>query len=88
MGHLLGGMLMFALLVWMAWRATHMPITLAEAPKLKWVLRIGVAVHVAGDGHSAEQVIGMAAQAAHAARAEGNVVVWFDAAVTTRLADR
>ncbi|MDH0019322.1 EAL domain-containing protein, partial [Stenotrophomonas sp. GD04028] len=26
--------------------------------------------------------------AAHAARAEGNVVVWFDAAVTTRLADR
>ncbi|MCH3793554.1 COX15/CtaA family protein, partial [Campylobacter jejuni] len=23
MGHLLGGMLMFALLVWMAWRATH-----------------------------------------------------------------
>ncbi|HEL4117988.1 TPA: EAL domain-containing protein, partial [Stenotrophomonas maltophilia] len=50
--------------------------------------RIGVAVHVAGDGHSAEQVIGMAAQAAHAARAEGNVVVWFDAAVTTRLADR
>lgn len=50
--------------------------------------RIGVAVHIAGDGHSAEQVIGMAAQAAHAARAEGNVVVWFDAAVTTRLADR
>jgi cytochrome c oxidase assembly protein subunit 15 len=31
MGHLLGGMLMFGLLVWMAWRATHMPITLAEA---------------------------------------------------------
>ena len=50
--------------------------------------RIGVAVHIAGDGHTAEQVIGMAAQAAHAARAEGNVVVWFDAAVTTRLADR
>ncbi len=46
MGHLLGGMLMFALLVWMAWRATHMPITLAEAPKLKWMLRIGVAVLV------------------------------------------
>ena len=47
-----------------------------------------MAVHTAGDGHTAEQVIGMAAQAAHAARAEGNVVVWFDAAVTTRLADR
>ncbi|MBN5160218.1 MULTISPECIES: COX15/CtaA family protein [unclassified Stenotrophomonas] len=46
MGHLLGGMLMFGLLVWMAWRATHMPITLAEAPKLKWLLRIGVAVLV------------------------------------------
>ncbi|HEC0197068.1 TPA: EAL domain-containing protein, partial [Escherichia coli] len=30
----------------------------------------------------------MAAQAAHAARAEGDVVAWFDAAVTTRLADR
>jgi len=50
--------------------------------------RIGVAVHAVGDGHSAEQVIGMAAQAAHAARAEGNVVAWFDTAVTTRLADR
>ncbi len=46
MGHLLGGMLMFALLAWMAWRATHMPITLAEAPKLKWLLRIGLAVLV------------------------------------------
>ncbi|MCF5092466.1 EAL domain-containing protein [Stenotrophomonas sp. PA-6-5C] len=50
--------------------------------------RIGVAVHDADAGHSAEQAIGMAAQAAHAARAEGNVVAWFDAAVTTRLADR
>ena len=30
----------------MAWRATHMPITLAEAPKLKWLMRIGVAVLV------------------------------------------
>ena len=46
MGHLLGGMLMFGLLVWMAWRATHMPITLVQAPKLKWLLRIGVAVLV------------------------------------------
>ncbi|MHC5150301.1 COX15/CtaA family protein [Stenotrophomonas rhizophila] len=47
MGHLLGGMLMFGLLVWMAWRATHMPITLAEAPRLKWLIRAGVAVLVA-----------------------------------------
>lgn len=46
MGHLLGGMLMFAMLVWMAWRATHLPITLAEAPRLKTLLRIGVAVLV------------------------------------------
>ena len=44
MGHLLGGMLMFAMLAWMAWRATHLPITLAEAPKLKWLLRIGITV--------------------------------------------
>ncbi|WNH54445.1 COX15/CtaA family protein [Stenotrophomonas oahuensis] len=46
MGHLLGGMLMFGLLVWMAWRATHMPITLVEAPTLKNLLRVGVAVLV------------------------------------------
>ncbi|NEL80628.1 MAG: heme A synthase, partial [Xanthomonas perforans] len=44
MGHLLGGMLMFSLLVWMAWRATHLPITLADASRLKWLLRAGVAV--------------------------------------------
>lgn len=46
MGHLLGGMLMFSLLVWMAWRATHLPITLVEAPRLKWWLRAGVALLV------------------------------------------
>ncbi|WP_305806310.1 COX15/CtaA family protein [Stenotrophomonas sp. YIM B06876] len=46
MGHLLGGMLMFSLLVWMAWRATHLPITLAEAPRLKWWLRAGLALLV------------------------------------------
>src|SRR5690606_3460211 len=28
MGHLLGGMLTFSLLTWMAWRATHLPIVL------------------------------------------------------------
>lgn len=44
MGHLLGALVTFALLVWMAWRATHLPITLADAPRLKWLLRIGVAV--------------------------------------------
>ncbi|MDV3470229.1 COX15/CtaA family protein [Stenotrophomonas sp. C3(2023)] len=44
MGHLLGGMLMFALLIWLAWRATNRPITLAQAPRLVWWLRAGVAV--------------------------------------------
>src|SRR5690606_32997574 len=46
MGHLLGGMLMFGLLVWMAWKATNLPITLAEAPRLRWWLRAGVALLV------------------------------------------
>lgn len=46
MGHLLGGMLMFGLLVWMAWKATHLPITLAEAPRLRWWLRLGLALLV------------------------------------------
>lgn len=39
MGHLLGGLLTFSLLLWMAWRATNVPIQLAEAPKLRrWLL--------------------------------------------------
>ncbi|MGB3393898.1 MAG: COX15/CtaA family protein [Stenotrophomonas sp.] len=42
MGHLLGAMLMFGLLVWTAWKATHLPITLAEAPRLRWWLRAGL----------------------------------------------
>ena len=46
MGHLLGGMLMFGMLVWMAWKATHIPITLAEAPRLRWWLRAAVALVV------------------------------------------
>ncbi|KRG62984.1 cytochrome oxidase assembly protein [Stenotrophomonas terrae] len=46
MGHLLGGMAMFSLLVWMAWKATHLPITLAEAPRLRWWLRAAVAMVV------------------------------------------
>jgi cytochrome c oxidase assembly protein subunit 15 len=40
MGHLLGGLATFALLVWMAWRATQLPIRLGEANVLKrwlWV---------------------------------------------------
>lgn len=35
MGHLLGGMLTFSLLVWMAWRATVQPIVLVDAPALR-----------------------------------------------------
>jgi len=46
MGHLLGGMLMFGLLVWMAWKATPLPITLAQAPRLRWWLRAGLALLV------------------------------------------
>ena len=42
MGHLLGAVLMFGLLVWMAWKATHLPITLAQAPRLRWWLRAGL----------------------------------------------
>ena len=39
MGHLLGGLTTFALLTWMAWRATHRPIRLMEADLLKrWVI--------------------------------------------------
>jgi len=39
MGHLLGGLTTFALLVWMAWRATDQPITLGDAHALRrWVI--------------------------------------------------
>ncbi|HJR73799.1 MAG TPA: COX15/CtaA family protein [Luteimonas sp.] len=39
MGHLLGGLLTFSLLVWMAWRSIDRPILLMEAKALRlWVL--------------------------------------------------
>jgi cytochrome c oxidase assembly protein subunit 15 len=39
MGHLLGGLTTFSLLVWMAWRAINRPITVIEAGALKrWVI--------------------------------------------------
>ncbi|WP_101926053.1 MULTISPECIES: COX15/CtaA family protein [Luteimonas] len=39
MGHLLGGMLTFSLLLWMAWRATVRPIVLVDALQLRrWVI--------------------------------------------------
>jgi Uncharacterized protein required for cytochrome oxidase assembly len=42
MGHLLGGLLTFGLLVWMAWRATDLPILLVDAPRWKGWLRLGL----------------------------------------------
>jgi cytochrome c oxidase assembly protein subunit 15 len=39
MGHLLGGLTTFSLLAWMAWRATGLPIRLADAAALRrWVI--------------------------------------------------
>ncbi|MDH5824569.1 COX15/CtaA family protein [Luteimonas sp. RD2P54] len=42
MGHLLGGLLTFSLLAWMAWRATDVPIRLAGAAALRRLLAIGL----------------------------------------------
>lgn len=42
MGHLLGGLLTFSLLLWMAWRATNLPIRLAQAARLHRLVLIGV----------------------------------------------
>ncbi|HEY0333029.1 MAG TPA: EAL domain-containing protein [Stenotrophomonas sp.] len=50
-------------------------------------VRIGIALHPQ-DGAQAEEVIGKAAQAAHAAREEGAAVVRFHAGIETRLSDR
>lgn len=46
MGHLLGGLATFGLLVWMAWRATQLPITLVDARALKRVLGVGLGLLV------------------------------------------
>ncbi len=53
MGHLLGGLATFALLVWMAWRATQLPIRLGEAGVLKrwlWIAFGLVIVQIALGG--------------------------------------
>ena len=42
MAHLLGGLLTFSLLAWMAWRATDIPIRIADAAKLRRLLVIGL----------------------------------------------
>lgn len=44
MGHLLGGLTTFALLLWMAWRATNLPIRLAEAGRLRTLVIVGLAL--------------------------------------------
>jgi cytochrome c oxidase assembly protein subunit 15 len=53
MGHLLGGLLTFSLLTWMAWRATDWPIRLVEADSLRrWVIAglalLGVQIALGG----------------------------------------
>lgn len=42
MGHLLGGLLTFSLLLWTAWRATDLPIRLAEAQSLRKFVIVGL----------------------------------------------
>lgn len=42
MGHLLGGLTTFALLVWMAWRATGWWLYSADARRLRWLVGLGL----------------------------------------------
>ncbi len=44
MAHLLGGLLTFSLLIWMAWRATDAPIRMVEAWRLRGWLWAGLAL--------------------------------------------
>ncbi|MFZ5662771.1 MAG: COX15/CtaA family protein [Pseudomonadota bacterium] len=44
MGHLLGGLTTFSLLLWIAWRATGYPIRLADAARLRRWLIVAIAV--------------------------------------------
>jgi cytochrome c oxidase assembly protein subunit 15 len=44
MGHLIGGLTTFSLLVWMAWRATDIPIRLADAVVMRRWLIVGLVV--------------------------------------------
>ena len=44
MAHLVGGLTTFSLLVWMAWRATHAPILLAEALAMRRLVIAGIAL--------------------------------------------
>ena len=42
MAHLMGGLTTFSLLVWMAWRATDIPIRVGDAAKLRRLLVVGL----------------------------------------------
>jgi heme a synthase len=44
MAHLLGGLLTFSLLTWIAWRATDVPIRLVDAARLRRLLGVGLAL--------------------------------------------
>lgn len=44
MAHLLGGLLTFCLLLWLAWRATEWPIRMVQAPALKRWLVVALAL--------------------------------------------
>ncbi|WP_158983734.1 COX15/CtaA family protein [Lysobacter panacisoli] len=44
MAHLLGGLLTFSLLLWMAWRSTNLPIRLAEAVTVRRLVIAGIVV--------------------------------------------
>jgi cytochrome c oxidase assembly protein subunit 15 len=44
MGHLLGGLLTFALLTWTAWQATDIPIRVADARLLRRLLVVGLSL--------------------------------------------
>jgi cytochrome c oxidase assembly protein subunit 15 len=53
MGHLLGGLLTFSLLVWLAWRATDRPILLVDARTLRrglWIVLAVLGVQIALGG--------------------------------------
>ena len=42
MAHLLGGLLTFSLLTWLAWRASNLPIRIADAARLRRLLVVGL----------------------------------------------
>lgn len=46
MGHLLGGMATFALLAWLAWRATDRPMRVADSSMLRKLLAVGLVLLV------------------------------------------